>query len=63
VLFRSGIVKDTDGKPLIGVNVVLTGANSGSPAKTDKYGKFSIEVPSNINIKIGIRINYTFIFN
>ena len=36
----SGIVMDEDGKPLIGVNVVLTGTGRG--AATDEKGKYEI---------------------
>lgn len=36
-----GVVKDTDGKPLAGVSVILRGTNKGTT--TDNEGKFSID--------------------
>ncbi len=46
-----GTVKDTEGKPLQGALVVITGTTGSSPVLTDKDGNFSLSsVPENASI-------------
>lgn len=49
----SGSLKNKKGKPLEEANIVIVGKAS-TPVRTDKNGKFSIQVPSNQDITIGI---------
>lgn len=43
-----GVVKDTQGEPIIGANVMVKGTNIGSA--TDLDGKYTISVPSSANM-------------
>ncbi|MEO1515439.1 MAG: TonB-dependent receptor [Bacteroidota bacterium] len=46
----TGLVSDTDGEPLIGVNVVLKGTTTG--VSTDFDGKYSLDVPDDAAILV-----------
>lgn len=50
----SGVVKDSNGEPVIGANVIVLGATQG--AITDVDGKFTLEIA-----KYGVKIKVSFI--
>jgi len=53
----SGIVVDSTGLPIIGVNVLIKGTTIGTV--TDFYGKYSLEVPNKNSLLIFSSIGYT----